>query len=62
MCDMFTDPRIDKESETAKSSTSLTSEAASSADPLPQGKQFKKQLIFYAGSDMRNTRCEGKNI
>ena len=62
MSDMFSDLGVDKESETAKPSTSLTSEAATSADSLPQGKQFKKQLISYVGSDMRNTRCEVTNI
>ena len=42
---MFSDPGVNNESDTAKPSTSLTSEAATSADLLPEGKQFKKQLI-----------------
>ena len=62
MSDMFSDHAVDIDGDRAKPSTSLTSEAATSADPLPQGKQFKKQLISYVGSDVRNTRCEVTNI
>ena len=44
---MFSDPGVDKESDTAKPSTGLTTKVATSANPLPQGKQFKKQLVSY---------------
>ena len=62
MSDMFSDPGVDIETDTAKCSTSLTSEAATSADLLLEDKKFKKQLISYVGSGVRNTRCEGTNI
>ena len=62
MFDMFSDRWVDNESDTAKPSTSLTSEAATSDDLLPEGKQFKTQLKSYVGSGVRNTRCEGFHI
>ena len=62
MSDMFSDPGVDLESDTAKPSTSRTSEADTWVYILLDGKQFKKQMISYVGSGVTNTRCEVTNI